>query len=365
MHRAFSHTDADIPFHQFLDREGNLIGEVPERAADPQGLIRAYEAMALVRAFDQKAVALQRTGQLGTYASSLGQEAIGTVIGQCLDERDVFVPYYRDVATQFQRGVSLKDILLFWGGDERGSLGGGEDLPICIPIATQLTHAAGVATAMKIRRETRATLVTCGDGATSKGDFYESLNVAGVWHLPLVVVINNNQWAISVPRHQQTAARTLAQKGIAAEIPACQVDGNDVVALRYVISAALERARSDKGSTLIEAITYRLSDHTTADDATRYRDPDELKAAWENDPIVRLQRHLHGAGLWSKEKEADLAERCRADVEATVQAYLNTPDPNPKDIMDYLYATLPPQLESQREALLIKAQRQRQMASDA
>ncbi len=365
MHRVFSHTDADIPFHRFLGREGNLIGEVPAGAADPQGLIRAYEAMALVRAFDQKAVALQRTGQLGTYASSLGQEAIGTVIGQCLDERDVFVPYYRDVAAQFQRGVSLKDILLFWGGDERGSLGGGEDLPICIPIATQLTHAAGVATAMKIRRETRATLVTCGDGATSKGDFYESLNVAGVWHLPLVVVINNNQWAISVPRHQQTAARTLAQKGIAAEIPACQVDGNDVVALRYVISAALERARSDKGATLIEAITYRLSDHTTADDATRYRDPDELKAAWENDPIVRLQRHLHGAGLWSKEKEADLAERCRADVEATVQAYLNTPDPNPKDIMDYLYATLPPELESQREALLIKAQRQRQMASDA
>ncbi len=364
MHPVFSHTQADIPFHQFLDREGNLIKEAPARAADPRALIRVYETMVLVRAFDQKAVALQRTGQLGTYASSLGQEAIGTVIGQCLDERDVFVPYYRDVAAQFQRGMSLTDILLFWGGDERGSLGGGEDLPICIPIATQLTHAAGVATAMKVRREARATLVTCGDGATSKGDFYETLNVAGVWHLPLVIVVNNNQWAISVPRHRQSAARTLAQKGVAAEIPACQVDGNDVIALRYVLTAALERAHADKGTTLIEAISYRLGDHTTADDATRYRDPDELKAAWDNEPVVRLQRYLHRIGLWSKDKEADLTERCREHVEATVQAYLDTPPQSPKDMMDYLYASLPPQLEAQREALVIKAQRQRQMASD-
>lgn len=365
MHRVFSHREAEIPIHQFLDREGNLIKEAPASAADPRALIRAYEAMVLVRAFDQKAVALQRTGQLGTYASSLGQEAIGTVIGQCLDEQDVFVPYYRDVAAQFQRGMSLKDVLLFWGGDERGSLGGGQDLPICIPIATQLTHAAGVATAMKVRRESRVTLVTCGDGATSKGDFYESMNVAGVWHLPLVIVVNNNQWAISVPRHQQSAARTLAQKGVAADIPACQVDGNDVVALRYVITAALERARADKGATLIEALSYRLADHTTADDATRYRDPDELKAAWEDEPIVRLQRYLHRIGLWSKDKEADLTERCREHVEATVQAYLDTPPPSPKDMMDYVYAALPPQLAAQREALLIKAQRQRQTAWDA
>lgn len=365
MHRVFSSTDVDIPFHQFLDREGNLISEAPANAADPQALIRAYEAMALIRAFDQKAVALQRTGQLGTYASSLGQEAIGTAIGQCMQATDVLVPYYRDAAAQFQRGVALKDILLFWGGDERGSLSGGQDLPICIPIASQLTHAAGVATAMKIRRESRATLVTCGDGATSKGDFYESVNVAGVWHLPIVFVVNNNQWAISVPRHMQTAARTLAQKALAAAIPACQVDGNDVIAMRYALNAALERARADKGATLIEAVSYRLSDHTTADDATRYRDPDELKAAWENEPIVRLQRYLHRIGLWSKEKEGDLTERCREHVEATVQAYLDSPEPSPKDMMDYVYASLPPQLESQREAVLIKAQRRRQAESNA
>ena len=174
--------------------------------------------MMLTRLFDYKAVALQRTGMLNTYASTLGQEAISVGIGASMQREDVFCPFYRDYAAQLMRGVKMSEILSFWKGNEWGNHFSEcpLDFPICVPIATQLLHAAGVATAFKLRKQAKVAVSICGDGATSEGDFYEAINVAGVWQLPVVFVIDNNQWAISVPRKHQTDAQTLAQKAIAA-----------------------------------------------------------------------------------------------------------------------------------------------------
>ncbi len=347
-----------IPFLQYLDTHGEVDVPLPAWTSDIERLQKLYEQMVLARTLDQKAVALQRTGQLGTYPSTLGQEAVGVAIGLAMQADDVLVPYYRDAIAQILRGMPPENILLFWGGEERGSDPGGasQDFPPCVPVATQLSHAAGVATAMKLRNESRVTLVTCGDGATSKGDFMESLNLAGVWQLPLVVVINNNQWAISVPLKQQTAAQSLAQKAIAAGIDGTQVDGNDVIAVYDAVKTALDKARKLRQPSLIEAVSYRLSDHTTADDASRYRDQKELNVHWAEEPIGRFQHFLHTRGYWDEAREKALQAHCRETVDAVVAAYLAAEAENPEAIIDYLYAFLPAALEEQREAIGRKAE---------
>jgi pyruvate dehydrogenase E1 component alpha subunit len=261
---------------------------------------------------------------------------------------------YRENGTQLMRGVTLKELLLYWGGDERGCdyAGPRRDFPICITIAAHATHAAGVAYAMKLKREPRAAVCALGDGATSKGDFYEGLNAAGVWGLPLVFVVTNNQWAISVPRSAQSAAQTLAQKAAAAGISGIQVDGNDVIAVRDAMDQALAKARSGGGPSLIEAVTYRLSDHTTADDASRYRSPDELAEAWKLEPLLRLRTYLAAQGAWDKTREDQLLRECNEQVQAAAQTYLDTPHPGPGQMFDHLYATLPAALQKQRAAAL-------------
>jgi 2-oxoisovalerate dehydrogenase E1 component alpha subunit len=225
------------------------------------------------------------------------------------------------------------------------------DFPICVPVASHTCHAAGVAFAMKYRGEARVAVAILGDGATSKGDFYEAINVAGVWRLPVVFVVNNNQWAISVSRRAQTAAETLAQKAIAAGIPGEQVDGNDVVAVRDRVGAAVERAREGQGASLVECLSYRLGDHTTADDASRYRDPFELEAAARRDPIERLRGYLLRSGHWNAADEERLLAHAAAEVDLAVTGYLAFPALPPESMFDYLYASLPQSLEEQRRAL--------------
>lgn len=344
----------EIPYRRFLDPSGEAVHPLPEFAEDPATLIALYRSMVLTRAFDTKAIALQRTGQLGTYASSLGQEAVGAGIGSAMAPEDVLLPAYREYAAQFERGVTMTEILLYWGGDERGNdfAGPREDFPICIPVASHACHAVGVATAFKLRRERRVAVCVCGDGATSKGDFYESINLAGIWRLPVIFVVNNNQWAISVPRARQSAAETLAQKAIAAGFSGEQVDGNDAIAVRHAVAQALDQARSGGGPTLIEAITYRLGDHTTADDASRYRRDDEVSRHWREEPILRLRRYLGRIGAWSKADEERLNAECTTEVATAVEAYLATPPPPPSALFDHLYARLPPALRRQRHGLL-------------
>lgn len=346
----------DIPLYGFLDPQGQIAAQTPLAQRAPELWWRAWEHMSLTRRFDQRAINLQRTGRLGTYASCYGQEAISTAIGLAMAADDVFVPYYRDQAAQLLRGVKMLDILRFWGGDERGSdfQGAQGDMPNCVPIATQIPHAAGIATAVRLRDQKCAVLVTCGDGATSRGDFYEALNLAGVWHLPLVVVINNNQWAISVPLSAQTACRTLAQKAVAAGIPGIRVDGNDVLAVHAVVSEALGRARAGKGPTLIEAVTYRLCDHTTADDMSRYADPAQREKAEMVEPMKRLRLLLESIGRCSTEDESALEQQQVSVIDAAVAEYLADPSPEPVSMFDFLFESLPDELQDQRAALLRK-----------
>src|SRR5260370_14206732 len=281
-----------IDYTQYLGPDGEPTRPLPEFAQDAAALVPLYRAMVLTRAFDTKAIALQRTGKLGTFASSVGQEAIGVGVAAAMRAEDALFPSYRDHAAQLQRGVTMTESLLYWGGDERGSRFSvaQHDFPNCVPIGTQVCHAAGAAYAFLLRGEPRVAVAIFGDGGTSKGDFYEGMNMAGVCQAPLVLVVNNNQWAISVPRSPQSPAQTLAQKAIAAGIDGLQVDGNDVIAVRQVVHAALAKARRGDGPTLIEALSYRLGDHTTADDATRYRDPDVVSRQWECEPLLRLRK---------------------------------------------------------------------------
>lgn len=345
----------DLPYTRYLAPDGRPVAELPGWADDLNLLTRLYRQMVLTRLFDQKAVALQRTGRIGTYAPTLGQEAIGVAIGSLMQDEDVLVPYYRDTAVQLMRGVRMEEILLYWGGDERGSdfinPVSAEDFPICVPIATQALHACGVATAFKIRGEHRVAVTTCGDGATSKGDFLEALNVAGTWQLPVVFVINNNQWAISVPRRIQCGAPTLAQKALGAGIHGEQVDGNDILAVCDRMRYALARARHGKGPVVLECLSYRLGDHTTADDASRYRSAEEVRQAWQEEPIRRLQTFLVAQGVWDEGREQALVADCQAEVQRAMETFEAAGVQPLVSALEHLYARWPAVLAEQREML--------------
>ncbi|HSE11171.1 MAG TPA: pyruvate dehydrogenase (acetyl-transferring) E1 component subunit alpha, partial [Rudaea sp.] len=349
----------EIEYLQYLDADGALVrDDLPEFARDAAQIVDLYKRMTFLRVFDGKAIALQRTGKLGTYASCLGMEAAHVAIGSAMTEDDAFAPMYREYGAQFYRGVKPREVLLYWGGDERGNdfSGPAHDFAWSVPIATQALHAAGAALAFKIRKEPRVAVTVVGDGGTSKGDFYGAINVAGAMTLPLVVVIVNNQYAISIPRKSQTHAKTLAQKGIAAGIESLQVDGNDVIAMRAALDHAIKRARHGHGASLIEAVTYRLSDHTTADDARRYRADAEVKDAWTREPLKRLKAYLIAKKAWSEKDEEAWKADCAEKVDAEVNAYLETRAQPTEAMFDYTYAELPPDLARQRaQALAIDA----------
>jgi pyruvate dehydrogenase E1 component alpha subunit len=343
----------DVHYRHYLDPKGNLIGEAPPFAKDRETMLSLYRAMTLTRIFDAKAVALQRTGQIGTYPSCLGQEAVGVGYASVMTPNDVMFTTYREQAAQLWRGVTITELLQYWGGDERGCdyAVPREDFPVAVPIASQAPHAVGVATAFKLRGEPRVAVCALGDGATSKGDFYESINLAGIWKLPAVFIVINNHWAISLPVEHQTATQTLAQKAIAAGIPGIQIDGNDVIAVRQVVGEAMDRARKREGASVIEAFTYRIGDHTTADDATRYRRDEQLSAAWKTDPLARLRTYLGAQGWWSKEDEEKLIADCKQKIDAAVAEYSAIPQPAPESMFDHLFETLPPVLAWQRKKM--------------
>ena len=336
---------------RYIAPNGEPLTALPVWCSQSDWLVQAYKHMQFARLFDQKAIALQRTGQLGTYASMLGAEAIDVAVGMCMEGPDIFVPYYRNHACQMVRGLPASEVFRYWGGDERGSAAPElkQDFPNCIPIATQTLHACGAAFALRYRHLSRIAVAMLGDGATSKGDFAEALNVAGVWKLPVVFVINNNQWAISVPLSLQTAVHRLSDKGLAAGVPGIQVDGNDIIALRVALETAFQTARDGQEPFLIEALSYRLSDHTTADDASRYRPAEELKNAWQHEPVSRLKKLLLSLHLWDEPQDQALLHRLQAQLEAQVNAYLNTAPAPVTDIFDHLYAELHPALREQRD----------------
>lgn len=343
----------EVRRRNYLAPDGSTIRPLPDFASDAKLLVALYRTMVLLRLFDRKAVALQRTGRLGTYAVSLGQEAVSVGIASAMRDEDVLLPSYRDNGALIWRGVKLEEILLFWGGDERGNNFSGpvHDFPFCVPVGSHAPHAAGVAYAFKMRKQPRVAVCMFGDGATSKGDVYEAMNFAGAHKLPVVFVAANNQWAISVPLRLQTGTETLAQKAVAAGFIGEQVDGNDVVAMRAAAEEAIAAARDGQGPRLIEAVTYRLGDHTTSDDASRYRSTEEVQARWKEDPIARLRTYLAGHKMWSKTDEEQLAAACNGEIEAAVERYLATGPRRPEAMFDHLFAGLPEAYAAQRNEL--------------
>jgi pyruvate dehydrogenase E1 component alpha subunit len=294
-------------------------------------------------------IRLQRQGRIGTFAPIKGQEAsqIGAV--SALGPRDWMVPSFRETAAMLWRGWPIEKLLLLFSGRLEGGQPAPDqhDLPITIPVATQLPHAVGLAYAAQYRGDDAVVMAFCGDGATSEGDFHEALNFAGVWHVPVVFVVQNNQWAISVPLKKQTHSRTIAQKALAYGLPGLQVDGNDVLAVSVACCEAVERARAGDGPTLIECVTYRLSVHTTADDPTKYRSAEEV-AAWERkDPLTRFSAYLQKRTLL----EDGLEEALDAEIAAAVQRFEAAGPPDPLTMFDHAYAERPAHLAAQRAQL--------------
>jgi pyruvate dehydrogenase E1 component alpha subunit len=340
-----------IGYEQLLDAQGNVCGELPAFAQDAEAMRRMYSMMVLCRLFDTKAINLQRTGRLGTYAPCTGHEATHVAVGAAMRTDDVLCPVYREYGTQIWRGVTLTEILTYWAGDERGTNFAvpREDFPWCVPIGSQTPHATGIAMAFKIRQQPRCVVVYIGDGGTSQGAFHEAVNMAGAQRLPVVFVVVNNGWAISVPAAQQTAAQTFAQKGLGNGVPGVQVDGNDLIAMRKVIEECLARARSGEGPTVVEAVTYRLSDHTTADDASRYRPQAELDAAWQCEPLLRTRQYLQQRGFWDDAREAALRSDCATQIDAAVLGYQNRPVATTDHMFEYLFAHPPAALAEQQD----------------
>jgi pyruvate dehydrogenase E1 component alpha subunit len=297
---------------------------------------------------------LQRQGRIGTFAPLKGQEAaqIGTVF--TLEARDWMVPSFRETAAMLWRGWPIERILAFYAGRLEGGQPGPEqrDLPVTIPVATQLPHAVGLAYGIQYRGEDSVVMVYFGDGATSEGDFHEAANFAGVWHGPVVFVCQNNQWAISVPLKKQTNSRTIAQKATAYGFPGIQVDGNDVLAVYAASREAVDRARAGEGPTLIECVTYRLGMHTTADDPTKYRSEEEVKAWEQKDPLTRFRAYLEKKKLL----DATVDEQVDEEIAHGVERFEAMPAADPLEMFDHAYAELPPHVAAERAELAARLQ---------
>jgi len=337
-----------VEYLSILDSDGTLDAALdPKLSADD--LKSLYRSMLLGRRLDERMVRLQRQGRIGTFAPIKGQEASQLGSAFTLRRQDWMVPSFRETAAMVWRGWPIEKLLLFYAGYIEGGAPAPDqhDLPVTIPVATQLPHAVGLAYAAQYRGDDVVVMVFFGDGATSEGDFHEALNFAGVWDVPVVFVCQNNQWAISVPLKKQTHSRTIAQKALAYGLPGIQVDGNDVLAVYAAAREAVERARQGKGPTLIECVTYRLGVHTTADDPSKYRSEEEVKAWERKDPLTRFRAYLEKRKLL----EDGLEQQVDEEIAAAVGRFEAAPPADTLRVFDHVYAEMPPDLAAQRAEL--------------
>jgi 2-oxoisovalerate dehydrogenase E1 component len=345
----FRFTKTEDFLFQRLTPEGTLRGKDPNLSTET--LMSFYQQLVFGRLFDEKATNLSTLREIGTYAPGKGQEACQVGPVNALEKGDWYVPMYRDSAGMLAFGMPAPKLLLYWGGDERG-MQVPEDLnmlPLAVPVATQLPHAAGLAMAKRIRREKSVTYVATGDGGTSKADFHEAMNIAGVYDLPVIFGIENNQWALSVKRTAQTASKTIAQKAVAYGFEGVLVDGNDVIASYEATKYAVDKARRGGGPTLIEYSTYRMGPHTTAElVSNKLKAPEEI-AEWERrSPITRFEQYLRSRGLLDDRSKEKMAEAAQSKMNDAIAAYRSTPPPDPTSIFDYTYSSLTPNLVNER-----------------
>src|SRR2546425_10376821 len=341
---------SSIPY-QILDPEGNLVGEMPDLSAER--MLSLYRFMQLSRVFSNKIIALQRQGRTTTFGSLAGQEATAVGLAAPLQAQDWLTTSYRELVSLIVKGLPLPTLIYaFRGFTPEHYPGEIHCLPIQIVIGTQMPHAVGLAMAAKISGDPTVAVGVCGDGATSEGDFNEALNFAGVFQAPVVLVVQNNGWAISVPRHKQSAAPTLASRGIGFGLPSVLVDGNDILAVYDVMQQAVERARSGQGPTLVEALTYRIGAHTTADDPTRYRDAAEVQSWQAKDPLTRFKRFLVSRDILDEEQDRQLIAAVEEEINEAVRVAEAMPPMAPDSFFDYTSASLSPRLQEQRADLL-------------
>ncbi len=343
-----------IEYLSILDDKGNLDTEL-EPQIEEQELISLYRGMLLGRRFDEQLLNLQRQGRIGTFPPIKGQEAAHLGAVARLRPSDWFVPSFRETAAELWRGRSLENVIIANNGlEEAGAMPAeSRDLPMCVPVASQVPHAVGLAWAAKYRKTDEVVMTFFGDGATSEGDFHEGMNFASVYQVPVVFVCQNNQWAISIPLKHQTHSQTIAQKAVAYGMPGIQVDGNDLLAVYVAAGEAVERARSGDGPSFIECVTYRLGLHTTADDPKRYRTDEEVAQWHQKDPLPRFEKYLLNKGALTEGQISaigtEVAEEIRNAVTRAEEEIKTLGDP--LKMFDHLYERMPPYLEEQKAML--------------
>jgi pyruvate dehydrogenase E1 component alpha subunit len=354
------HQPDPIEYLSILDEEGCIDKDLEPNLPDDL-LQRLFRAMLLGRRFDERAIRLQRQGRIGTFAPASGQEAAHLGAVAVLQPSDWMIPSFRETAAEFWRGRSLESFLLYFGGMAEGARieADRRDLPIAVPVGSQILHAVGIAWGIQYHQRSEVAMTFFGDGATSEGDFHEGLNMAGVFQLPVVFICQNNQWAISIPRTQQTRSQTLAQKALAYGMPGLQVDGNDILAVYSAAQEAVARARNGGGPTLIECVTYRLTMHTTADDPKKYRTQEEVAQWQQRDPLPRFQQYLEAKGLLTPAKVREMEASVEAEIQSAVdnaEQKLKAPT-DPMLMFDHIYETLPGRLHAQKALLARELER--------
>ena len=345
--------ETKIEHISILDDKGNFDEKLGKGLIPDADLVKLYEAMVACRHLDEVAFRLQRSGRMGTYPQNRGQEATSLGAAYVLRKDDWLVTCYRENCGLFWRGVPKEAILLHWMGDERGNAMPRPHFatPIAVPLGTQMLHAAGLTLAAKYRGLDRIACTFFGDGASSEGDFHEACNFASTLEIPVVFVLQNNFWAISTPSTRNSAAPTFAQRGLSYGMPCLQVDGNDLFATVYATKLASEYARKTNKPYFIEMVTYRLGDHTTADDAKRYRDQAEVDMWKGRDPIMRIKNFMIARKLWDETKEAALLERVAVENSEAVARAENIATPHHDEFFDAMYEVLPADLVIQRDTM--------------
>ncbi|MCL5095042.1 MAG: pyruvate dehydrogenase (acetyl-transferring) E1 component subunit alpha [Candidatus Marsarchaeota archaeon] len=341
--------EASINYVQIMDNDGNIDEQLLPKEIDDQKILEMYKQIVFARMVDAKCMSLQRQGRIATYAPIYGEEATQIGSAMAMNENDIFVPNFRQHAVFFNRKFPLELFFIYEKAFEEGTKipENINAYPWIVPVSTQILHAVGIAYAQKFKNTDSVVLTYIGDGGTSEGNFYEGMNFAGIFKVPIVIIIENNQWAISVPRSKQTNAETLAQKGIAAGIDCIQVDGNDVIGVYKVVKDAIASAKNSK-PVLIEAITYRLGVHTTSDDPTKYRDENEVNEWKLKEPLIRLNKFLVKKQLWDNEKQKAMELEFSKTIDEAVEK-AESFKPDPKSMFEHVYSFMPDILKQEED----------------
>ena len=330
--------------------ESGILDSGPAPMSDA-AVIEALRYMVLTRVFDDKATSMQRQGRFGTFSSVRGQEASVVGAASALDpKKDWIVPQYREFPALMRHGYPMENFALYFMGNPKGGTipRDVKMLPMQISLAAQIPQATGLAWGLKMQGSDGVVITFFGDGASSEGDFHESLNLAGIVKAPVIFFLQNNGWAISTPRESQTAARSFAERAIGYGVEGVIVDGNDLLAVHEVTARAVAKARAGDGPTLIESVTYRTGAHNTADDPSRYIDQQELEKWQQKDPVARIENYLRSKGIWNEELAKEMHDSCAEQVDVAMNLARNTPLATSDALFDHVYAEPPQRMIDQQ-----------------